>query len=379
MNPRVRAIPGSLIRQVADRKRPTSIDLGLGEPTLLPTRAHFEYAMRHVAERGVKYTANAGDPALREAIARHYAYPGLDNGANVCVTAGSQEAMYVTLMTLLDPAQDELLVVEPAFPSYVKMAALDGVACRTVSMLEDDDFAFDADRILAGVTDATRAIVLCSPCNPTSRVLAQDQADVLARALERRHGKHVWLIHDEIYREQTFVDDAAYLAECYPHTIVTNSISKSNALTGLRLGWILAPESFIEQAVKAHAWVTSCTDTFAQHVALHVFASADGIREHASWYAEQRRAVLAALAEHRLRHAPLDGAFYACVRLADGVQSLDAANDLIDNHDVLTIPGSAFGKALEGWLRLSWVAPVEQVREGIARIAAYCATAPVSS
>jgi aspartate/methionine/tyrosine aminotransferase len=379
MNPKVAGIPGSLIRQVAARKRPSSIDLGLGEPTLLPNRAHFDYAMQYVAECGVKYTPNAGDPALREAIARHYAYPGLDGGGNVCVTAGSQEAMYVTLLTLLDPAQDELLVVEPAFPSYVKMAALNGVACRTVSMREDDDFAFDADRILAGVTDATRAIVLCSPCNPTSRVLTRDQAELLAQTLERRPGKRVWLVHDEIYREQTFVAGAADLAQYYPHTIVTNSVSKSNALTGLRLGWILAPEAFVENAIKAHAWVTSCTDTFAQQVAMHVFGSADGVREHAAWYAAQRAAVVDALTEHGVRFVTVDGAFYACVRLPEGVRSLDAANELIDKHDVLTIPGVAFGTTLEGWLRLSWVAPADQVREGIARIAAYCATAPVSS
>ncbi|MBV8118228.1 MAG: aminotransferase class I/II-fold pyridoxal phosphate-dependent enzyme, partial [Candidatus Eremiobacteraeota bacterium] len=164
MNPRVLEIPGSLIRHVASRKRATSIDLGLGEPTLLPSREHFEHAMRYVGEHGVKYTANAGDPHLREAIARYYAYPGLAARANVCVTAGSQEAMYVVLMTLLDPAHDELLVVEPAFPSYMKMAALNGVACRTVSMCDDDGFAFDAGRILAAVGEATRAIVVCSPC-----------------------------------------------------------------------------------------------------------------------------------------------------------------------------------------------------------------------
>ena len=370
MNPRVQAIPGSLIRQIAARKKPSSIDLGLGEPTLLPSREHFDYAMAHVLERGVKYAPNAGDPQLRAAIARHYGYPGMDAAANVCVTAGSQEAMYVTLLTLLDASRDELLVVEPAFPSYVKMAALGGVACRTVTMREDDGFAFDADRILAGVTAATRAIVLCSPCNPTGRVLARDQADLLADALERRPGDPVWLVHDEIYREQTFVDDAGYLAQRYRHTIVTNSVSKSNALTGLRLGWILAPHEFVDQAVKAHAWVTSCTDTFAQQVAIHVF-DGDALGEHADWYAEQRRNVLAALGKHALRYAPIDGAFYACVRLHDGAKSLDAANELIDRFDVVAIPGVAFGAALEGWLRLSWVAPIDEVREGIARIAQF--------
>ncbi len=152
-------------------------------------------------------------------------------------------------MTLLDPAVDELLVVEPAFPSYVKMATLGGVSVRTVSMLEDDGFAFDAERILAGIGPATRAIVICSPCNPTARVLRRDQAQLLVDALQRRGGEPIWLIHDEIYREQTFVDDAVDLAALYPQTIVTNSLSKSNALTGLRLGWILGPGAFVEQAV----------------------------------------------------------------------------------------------------------------------------------
>jgi aspartate aminotransferase len=378
VNPRVLEIAGSLIRKVAAKKRPTSIDLGLGEPSLPPNPEHLEYAMRYVAEHGIRYTHNAGDSALREAIARHYRYPELQRLGNVCVTTGSQEAMYVTLKTLLDPAQDELLVVEPAFPSYVKMATLEGVACRTVAMREDDGFAFDADRILAGVTPATRAIVICSPCNPTGRVLSHEQAQLLVRGIERHAKKHVWLIHDEIYREQTFVEGAAYLADMYPHTIVTNSVSKSNALTGLRLGWILAPESFVEHAIKLHAWCTSCTDTFAQAVALHIFTTLEGVREHAPWYREQRKAVVRALEASRLRFVAPEGSFYACVRLPDGTSSLDAANELIDRYDVLAIPGIAFGPSLEGWLRLSWVAPAERVAEGISRIEAYCATLETS-
>jgi aspartate/methionine/tyrosine aminotransferase len=366
-------IQGSMIRRIAAQKKLTSIDLGLGEPTLPPNREHFEYAMERVAADGVKYTANAGDPALREAIARYYHYPDLHNAGNVCITAGSQEAMYVTLKTLLDPSQDELLVVEPAFPAYVKMAALEGVRYRTVEMTAQDDFAFDAERIVAGVTDATRAIVLCSPCNPTGRVLSQEQAEALVAALQKRHGgKRVWLIHDEIYREQTFVEDAAYLAELYPQTIVTNSVSKSNALTGLRLGWILAPERFIEYAIKAHAWVTSCADTFSQYAALHVFTTLEGVREHARWYREQRNEVLLGLHESGLRFVMPEGSFYVCVRLPEGTPSLDAANDLIAQHDVLAIPGVAFGPSLEGWLRLSWVAPAARVREGVERIAEYC-------
>ena len=376
MNPRVSAIAPSLIRQLAAKKRPASIDLGLGEPTLLPRIEYFERALERVRENGVKYTVNAGDPELRELIARHYAYPAMRRAENVCITVGSQEAMYVALKTLLDPSRDELLVVEPAFPSYVKMAALEGVNARVVEMLADDDFAFDPERIVAAIGERTRAIVICSPCNPTARVISRAAAETLVGALLRRAGEPIWLIHNEIYREQRFADDAADLARLYPHTIVANSLSKSNALTGLRLGWILGPDAFVEQAIKVHAWAVSCADTFAQYVALEIFRSPANLQEHAPWYREQRARVREMLEESGLRFVDPEGAFYVCVRLPEGITSLAAAGDLIERFDVVAIPGIAFGKSLEGWLRLSWVAQAERVREGVARIAEYCAQLP---
>jgi aspartate aminotransferase len=378
MNPRVREIAPSLIREVSSKKKRSSIDLGLGEPSLLPNLAHFEEAMRFVAQHGVKYTPNAGDPELRQAIAQHYRYPGMDRAQNVCVTVGSQEAMYVALKTLLDPSSDELLIVEPCFPSYQKMAALEGIAFRNVAMREDEDFAFDAERIAGAIGERTRAIVICSPCNPTARVVSEATANTLVRALERRGGEPIWLIHDEIYREQTFVDDVVEFARRYPHTIVTNSLSKSNALTGLRLGWLLGPSAFIEQAIKVHAWATSCADTFAQRVALHVFSMPGGLQEHASWYRERRLDLLSALRGSGARFVVPEGTFYVCVRLADGANSLDAANELIERYDVVAIPGVAFGPSMEGWLRLSWVSSAERVAAGLHRIAEYCARLALS-
>jgi aminotransferase len=375
MNPRVAQITPSLIRQLAAKKRATSIDLGLGEPSLMPRLEYFERALERVRETGVKYTPNAGDLALRDAIARHYRYPGMERAENVCVTIGSQEAMYVTLKTLLDPSRDELLVIEPVFPSYVKMAALEGISVRTVAMREAQDFAFDAEAIAAAIGERTRAIVICSPCNPTARVLSRDVAELLVRTLERRGGEPIWLIHDEIYREQVFCDEAADLARLYPNTIVANSLSKSNALTGLRLGWIIGPSSFVEEAIKVHAWATSCADTFAQYVALEVFGSPSNLQEQAAWYRARRHQTLDGLSDSGLRFIVPEGSFYVCVRLPDGTQSLAAANDLIERYDVVTVPGIAFGESMEGWLRLTWVTEPERFREGISRIAAYCSTA----
>ncbi len=376
MNPRVARIGGSLIREIAAKRRPGSIDLGLGEPSLRPNPAHLEAAMRYVAERGIRYTVNAGDPQLRARIAGHYGYPWLGAAENVCVTTGSQEATYVVIKTLLDPGKDELLVVEPAFPSYAKMAALEGVAVQSVAMRESDGFAYDPERILDAVGERTRAVVVCSPCNPTARVISPEAVARLAEGLLRRGGEPVWVIHDEVYREQTYLEDAGYFAAVYPHTIVTNSVSKSNALTGLRLGWAMTPAELAPSIVKVHAWVTSCADTFAQQVALHIFEEPGALREHAEWYGLQRSAVVDALRESGLQFIAPEGSFYACVRLPEGVSSLQAAHALADEREVIAIPGIAFGASFDAWLRLSWVAPVERVREGIARIADYCGAAP---
>ena len=138
------------------------------------------------------------------------------------------------------------------------------------------------------------------------------------------------------------------------------------------MGWLIGPERFIEHAVKTHAWVTSCADTFAQQVALHVFTTLGGVNEHVSWYRAQWAGVMEALRASGLRFIAPDGSFYACVRLPAGVKSYDAALELVAEHDVLAIPGIAFGEAFEGWLRLSWVGPLAKVREGIKRIGAFC-------
>jgi aspartate/methionine/tyrosine aminotransferase len=374
MNPRLAHISTSLIREIAAKRKPSSIDLGLGEPSLQPNLAHLRAGMEYAFEHGLRYTVNAGDPHLREAIARHYGYPYLKSAGNVCITTGSQEATYAVIKTVLDPLKDEMLIVEPAFPSYAKMAALEGVRVRTVSMSEKDDFAFDADRIVAAVAPATRMIVICSPCNPTARVIHHDQAVELSEALLRGGGEPVWILHDEVYREQTFIAEPGYFAQHYPHTIVTNSVSKSNALTGLRLGWAMVPHELSHALVKVHAWLTSCADTFAQRVALHIFTT-KALNEHAAWYARQREDVVEVLQQSGLKFIAPEGTFYVCVRLPDGVECLPSAHTLAREHDVIAIPGVAFGESFRGWLRLTWVGDLESLRQGLQRIADYSVSA----
>jgi aspartate/methionine/tyrosine aminotransferase len=370
MNPRLAAIEPSLIRAIAAKKTPDAIDLGLGEPTLLPQMRFIESATRWASEFGLKYTVNAGDAATRARIAAHYGYPGMAAAENVCLTTGSQEAVYAAIKALLDPAADELLVVEPAFPAYLKIAALEGIAARSVSMDERDGFRYDVAAIVAAIGPRTRLIVIGSPANPTGRVITRGQAQRLARELGARGGAPIWVLHDEIYRELTFVDDAGYVAAEYPYTIVTNSLSKSNALTGLRVGWALAPSPAIEAIVKTHTWLTSTANTFGQRVAYEIFAEPGALREHSSWYTRRSSEVVAAVRRSGLDFIEPDGAFYVCVRLPRTIDSVVAAYALVERHGVVAIPGRIFGAALEGWLRLSFVAPLDAFTEGLRRIAA---------
>lgn len=374
MNRRIDAIEGSVIRALNERKKPSSIDLGLGEPTLQPNMRYLEAATRWVAENGCRYTASAGDPELREAIAQHYSYPSMDSAQNVITTAGSQEAVYLSIKALLDPAQDAVLVVEPAFPVYAKCAQMEGIPVERVSMSPADGFAFDARRIAAAVTPRTRLIVICSPCNPTARVISRAESELLAQLLAKHQGPPIYILHDEVYRELLFAEDAGWLARVHPHTVVVNSLSKSNALTGMRLGWVVAPKAVIPTMVKAHAWLVATANTYAQRVALGIFRTPGGLEEHAAWYRTQRAGVLEAVRAAGLEHLPIEGSFYVAIRVggqqpSEAIETLPFAYRLVEEHDVVAIPGSTFGSEFEGWLRCSWVAPLERVREGFRRIA----------
>jgi aspartate/methionine/tyrosine aminotransferase len=371
MNPAIVGTAGSTIRALHAKRRPTSINLGIGEPTLRPDITNFERATAWVAEHGCRYSTNIGDADLREAIAAHYHYPGLDAADNVCLTTGSQEAVYVTMRTLLDPAQDEVLVVEPAFPVYVKIAQIEGIAVRRLEIDPRGADAFDPDAVLAAVGPKTRLIVICSPCNPTGRVISRASAKRIADGLLARGGAPVYVLHDEIYREIVYTEDLGEFGAVYPYTIAINSLSKSNALTGLRLGWLLAPLDVTPHVVKMHGWVTSCASTFAQRVAYEIF-SRDQLGLQRPWYVQQRAGVLAAVAETPLDFIEPQGAFYLCVRV--GAQdTLAFAEALIEERDVVAVPAHIFGAIMRGWLRTSFVSPLADIREGLQRIATFAA------
>jgi aminotransferase len=369
MNPLVTAIPPSLIRAINARKRPDDIDLGLGEPTLRPDPAPFRAAAAWVAENGCPYTGNAGYEELRALIAARYGAGRFATAAEACVTVGSEEALYLAIKALLDPARDEALIVEPCYLAYPKICAMEGVAHRMVALSGDDGFRASAERVLAEVRDSTRLIVLNSPGNPTGRIWPAEELEALARGLEGRE-RPVYVLADEVYRELYYTaEPPPSIARWHPHSLIAGSLSKSSALTGLRLGWLIGPKEVIAAAVKVHQFVNTAASTFSQQVALEIFRDPAALEAHRPWYRDAREALLAAAVEHRVTLVEPEGAFYALVRLPGTMaDSLAAAERLLEEERVVTVPGRAFGESGDGWLRLSWAGPAATVAEGVRRI-----------
>jgi aspartate/methionine/tyrosine aminotransferase len=370
MNPLIETIEPSLIRSINARKRAGDIDLGLGEPRLNPDSAPLDAAVRWVKTHGCPYSPNAGFEELRELIAGYLGFTAA-GGSGVCVTVGSEEALFLAIKTVVDPARDEVLIVEPCYLAYPKLCVLEGIRHRMVALPAHERFRPDAGLVLDAVRPDTRLIIINSPSNPTGRVWPASELEALARGLAARAGRPIYVLSDEVYREIYFHSDAPRsISEWHPHSLVAGSVSKSNALTGLRLGWLAGPPEVISAAIKVHQLVNTAASTISQLVALELFRDQDRLAEQRPWYREMREELLNCAATNELDLIEPEGAFYAMVGLPAGRRdSLAAAESLLDRQRVVSVPGRAFGESAEGWLRISWVAEREQVLEGVRRIA----------
>jgi aspartate/methionine/tyrosine aminotransferase len=373
-NSRLLNIAPSGIRAIHDRKRPTSLNLGIGEPSLKPDVAPFETAVEWVREYGCPYTSYAGIPELRELVANVYGGKSFRSADGVCVTNGSQEAIFLAIKTLAEPGRDEVLVTNPGYPIYHKVCELEGIAWRAVNFKAEDSFTPRADAILAALQPKTRLIVLASPANPTGAVMPPSEVAALARGLSARPGPPVYVLADEVYRELTYTAEPfRSIADEYPYTVSVLSLSKSCALTGLRIGFLIAPPEIAAAAGRMHSLVLMSASQFGQRVALEIFRDPDRLRAQVPWYIKQRDMMLEAAKRDRLEIVEPAGAFYVLVRLPERLRrdSTAAAYALLEEHDVVTVPGAVFASNTEGYLRVTWAARREAVVEGLARLGAF--------
>ncbi|HYJ45684.1 MAG TPA: aminotransferase class I/II-fold pyridoxal phosphate-dependent enzyme, partial [Pyrinomonadaceae bacterium] len=313
---RLRGIEKSMIRQVFDRARPGSINLGLGEPDL-PTPALIrEAAVRVIREEQNGYTIHSGLPALRELVAADYSHLRV-TPEQVIITAGSQEALYLALMTIVEEG-DEVLIPDPGFVAYPTIVRMAGGTPVRYRLPASSDFAFDAADFRSRLSPRTKAVVCISPSNPTGRVLAKSELAEMAGALR---DTDTLVISDEIYRDLYYTRERpASISEFYARTLVIGGLSKSMSMTGWRLGWMCGVAEIIKSSLILHGYVTTCASTVSQKSALAAWTGAgeDARRDARRIFLERRDYLIKLLeGELNLHAVSPDGAFYTMVKVAD--------------------------------------------------------------
>jgi aspartate/methionine/tyrosine aminotransferase len=365
--PFLRGIERSPIREITDRAKPGDISFGLGEPDLPTPEVIRREAVRVIQEERNGYTLQAGLPALRERVARDYPQLSLSND-QVIITAGSQEAMYLALMTLVQ-AGDEVLIPNPGFVAYPTITRMAGGVPTFYRLPAGKDFSFDLDDFKLRLSARTKVVVCTTPSNPTGRTLTNDELREMAQAVAES-GSGAFIISDEIYRDLYYNGERpGSISEFYPRTIVISGLSKSTCMTGWRLGWILGDEAVIRAAHLLHGYVTTCASTISQKAALAAWSdeAIEARKRIRDTFHGRRDHLLAALRNAGLRCITPDGAFYAMLDVSSFGSSMEVAEAILEGG-VVTVPGNAFGSEGEGFLRCSFCADLPVLTEGVMRI-----------
>ena len=352
------------------------VDLGAGEPDFA-TPAHILAAAHAALDAGfTKYTANAGLLELRQAVASRCLedYGVAYEAAEVIITAGGKQALYHSALALFGPG-DEVITHAPGWPTISEQVKLAGATPVIVPLDEATGFALDPDRLLARTTSRTRGLVLNSPVNPTGACLGDDDARRLAVAAAR-HGW--WVVLDLCYDRLVF-DVPHQLVRILSETIrdrlvLCGSTSKTYAMTGWRCGWMVAPQAVVEAAGALQSHQTSNVNAIAQKAAIAALTGPqECVRVMRDAYRQRRDALMGWLTdEPRLRAARPQGAFYlfpdvaAFLTPARYPTSAAFAEQLLRDEHVVVTAGEAFGAP--GFLRLSYAASFDRLREGATRL-----------
>ncbi|WP_419183552.1 pyridoxal phosphate-dependent aminotransferase [Serinibacter arcticus] len=359
------------------------IGFGAGEPDF-PTPPAIVAAAAAAAQDPAnhRYTPAGGLPVLREAIAsatlRDSGYE--ISPASVLVTNGGKQAVFQAFGAVVDPG-DEVLLPAPYWTTYPEAIRLAGGVPVEVFAGADAGYLVTVEQLEAARTSATKALLLCSPSNPTGAVYPPEQIEAIGRwALE--HG--IWVITDEIYQHLVY-DDAVFtpvlkvVPELADTTIVVNGVAKTYAMTGWRVGWMQGPADVIKAATNFQSHLTSNVSNVSQRAAVAALTGdLSAVAEMRSAFDRRRRAMVAALSAIDGVDCPTPtGAFYAYpsvegllgreIRGVVPTTSAELASLILTEAEVAVVPGEAFGPS--GYLRLSYALGDADLAEGVARLA----------
>jgi aspartate aminotransferase len=359
---RLNSIEMSGIRKMFDIASPTSINLGLGEPDLLPPKKAID-GMTLAAENGLnKYGPTAGIMELRESVAKKYSayWSGL-KANNVMITPSGSSALLEIAMTIIDPG-DHILTPSPGFVIYGPHAKLAGGTFTDYKM-SGPDFQPDLEDIKSKITPATKAIIVNNPSNPTGSILNEETFKGL---LDIAEDNDLTIVSDEVY--DSFIYEGKHLS-FLPHldrSIVVGGFSKMMAVTGWRMGFLMANEGIMEDLIKMQYHLCASPNMPAMYGALAAMPDIESYLKDARTIFKRRRdLIVERINEIEGMHieAP-KGAFYAFPSYDLDMKSADLAMELARNGLICT-PGSAFGSYGEGHLRFSYAADETKISKGM--------------
>ena len=374
LNDTVREIPPSGIRKFFDLANQMEgvISLGVGEPDFDTPWKIREAAIYSIEQGKTFYTANQGLVELRKEICR---YQKRRFGLAYCydkeciVTVGGSEAIDLAFRAIINPG-DEVILLQPSYVAYTPGVALAGGKVVNIELKEDNEFKLTPELLEAAITPKTKAILLNYPSNPTGGFMTREDYEKIVSIIKKHE---IIVITDEIYAElsyeQKFCSIAAF-DEIKDQVILVSGYSKDYAMTGWRLGYVLANEVLTKAMNKIHQYVIMSAPTGAQYGAIEAMRHCDNeIEEMRKAYMLRRNYIVKAFNDLGLHTFTPQGAFYVfpCIK-STGMTSDQFCEELLKDQLVACVPGTAFGEAGEGFIRVSYAYSIEQIKEATSRI-----------
>ncbi|HKP08122.1 MAG TPA: aminotransferase class I/II-fold pyridoxal phosphate-dependent enzyme [Microbacterium sp.] len=373
--PHIARMPGSGVRHILERalRRPGTIILAVGEPGEVAGERIRDAASRAWHDGAIRYTPNGGIHALRDAIRDKLAR---ENALNVdleqiWVTVGATQALHLAMALTLSEG-DEVLVPDPGYTTFTMNAHLLQATPVPYPLRPERAFQPDLGELEALVTPRTRAIIVNTPSNPLGSTFDRATLEALI-ALARRHD--LWLISDEVYERFTWGEPHVSPAtlDADGRVLSVFSMSKTYAMTGARVGWLVTPPGWRQTMLRVQESVVSCVDEPSQRAAAEALTGdQDPVARNAAHYRDNLAAATALLDARGLRYLDPTGAFYLWIDVSH-VSAGDVVawcEQFLDEQGVAVAPGRAFGASGEGWIRVCVASDRDELLEGLGRIPA---------
>ncbi len=370
----VKALKKSGIRKFFDiaSEMKDVISLGVGEPDF-ETPWHIREEGIYSLERSKTfYTSNSGLKDLRGEISNYIKRTQnveYDPMSEIVVTVGGSEAIDIALRAMVNPG-DEVIIPQPSYVSYEPCAILAGAKPVIIDLKPENNFCLTADELLSAITDKTKALILPYPNNPTGAILENDDLEKIAKVCVE---KDIYVLSDEIYSELTYKNKHISIVTksgMKERTVLINGFSKAYSMTGWRLGYACAPKHILEQMLKIHQFAIMCAPTTSQYSAVEALKNGDeDIKLMRESYNQRRRFLVNAFREMGLECFEPFGAFYVfpCIK-EFGMTSEEFALKFLEEEKVVVIPGDAFGKSGEGFVRISYAYSIEKLKIAMERL-----------